>query len=362
MRRKRRASPSARCRARRSSRGRSRFPREARRGRRRRSGCSSGRRRTRACRRACRSRRVDVQAAARVVDPEQAARDDRARPAGAVAPRLRQPPVAEAPGRGAAVVRSEEPRDARAMPDRGRREEVGAGRRRDDLQLAAAMRRRAAHPLDRQHSDLPVLAALRDVARARARPARWSRGRRRPRSAPRCSSACSCRRARSHPAREAEHRVAPVGLAVPGRVACRDEQLSVRRVDDCAGATPDRGVARAAARRVDQSRCRLEQSEFHTCRSAPPRADDRDVALVGRRVADVAAGRRDHVPVREVERRRDLLARRQLRDRHAPRAVAVRDRRACRCCRRARPRRSTAGSGSATGVAVVICAEPAHDE
>ena len=48
-----------------------------------------------------------------------------------------------------------------------------------------------------------------------------------------------------------------------------------------------------------------------------------DVALVGRRVADVAAGRRDHEPVREVQRGRDLLALRQQRDRGRPDLASV---------------------------------------
>ena len=56
------------------------------------------------------------------------------------------------------------------------------------------------------------------------------------------------------------------------------------------------------------------------------RADDDDVSLVRRRVADVAAGRGDHVTAVEVERGGDLLELRQLRDRSAPDGMAGRDR------------------------------------
>ena len=50
----------------------------------------------------------------------------------------------------------------------------------------------------------------------------------------------------------------------------------------------------------------------------PGRRDERHVPLVRLRVADVPAGRRDHVPAVVVERRGDLLARREFRDRGAP--------------------------------------------
>ena len=52
--------------------------------------------------------------------------------------------------------------------------------------------------------------------------------------------------------REHEHAVAPVRAAVPGRVAGRHEEVARRRVDDRSRAAPDRGVARLAARRLDQ--------------------------------------------------------------------------------------------------------------
>ena len=56
------------------------------------------------------------------------------------------------------------------------------------------------------------------------------------------------------------------------------------------------------------------------------RADDDDVSLVRRRVADVTAGRGDHVTAVEVERGGDLLELRQLRDRSAPDGMTGRDR------------------------------------
>ena len=59
---------------------------------------------------------------------------------------------------------------------------------------------------------------------------------------------------------------------------------------------------------------------------AVPRGDDDDVALVRRRVADVAAGRGDHVPAVEVERGGDLLVARQLRDPAPPDCVTGLDR------------------------------------
>ena len=125
--------------------------------------------------------------------------------------------------------------------------------------------------------------------------------------------------------REPEQRVAPVRLAVERAVAGRDEQRAGLRLDDGAAASPDRGVAPGATARDDQLRVVGAERVPDVQQLAAARVDDGDVPLVRRLVADVAAGRREHVPVREVEGRRDLLARGQQRDRPAPQHVTVRD-------------------------------------
>ena len=111
-------------------------------------------------------RPVDAQpGAARVVDPEQAAGDNRARPAVPHSPDGMEPPLRERPRLRRAAIGREHPDALPTPPHRGRREEIRAGRGRDDLELVARVRRRAAQPREREEPDLSVLAALRDQVR-----------------------------------------------------------------------------------------------------------------------------------------------------------------------------------------------------
>ena len=54
------------------------------------------------------------------------------------------------------------------------------------------------------------------------------------------------------------------------------------------------------------------------------RIEHRDMTLVGRRIADVAGGRRNHVTTEDAERRGDLLPLGQARDGRAPNDAAIR--------------------------------------
>src|SRR5581483_10021397 len=94
---------------------------------------------------------------------------------------------------------------------------------------------------------------------------------------------------------EADDGVAEVRAAVPRRVPGRDEDLPVRLVDDGARAAEDRAVARAAARWFDQAVPVRAERVPDVQELAARGVEDRDVALVRRRIADVAARRRDHV-------------------------------------------------------------------
>ena len=227
------------------------------------------------------------------------------------------------PGGGAAVVGGEEPRRRAGAPHRRRGEQIGPRRRRHDLQLAALVRRRPVHARDGEHADVPVLPALREMARVEDdRRGRADVGIRsvelvgvRRRVVPE-HAACV--------GREAEHRVAPVRRPVPRCVAGGNEQIARRRVDDGAGAAPDRGVARVACARDEQAAAIRAERVPHVQQLAARTVDDGHVALIGRRVADVSAGGRDHVAVGVVQRGRDLLARSQPRDRGAPGGVAAR--------------------------------------
>src|SRR5207253_2499243 len=80
-------------------------------------------------------------------------------------PRDAEPAALEVVGRSAAVVAGEHP----ATPDGRGREEIGARWRRDRLQLAALVRRGAAHLGDAEEPDQAVLPALREIARAQDR-------------------------------------------------------------------------------------------------------------------------------------------------------------------------------------------------
>ena len=101
-------------------------------------------------------RRVDVEAAVRVVDVEQPACDDRTRARGVVAPDATQPAVLQTIG-----VRARERGDEdEVAPDGGRREESARGIERLQLasRLASTERAQVEHP---QHG---VLAALQGEA------------------------------------------------------------------------------------------------------------------------------------------------------------------------------------------------------
>ena len=125
--------------------------------------------------------------------------------------------------------------------------------------------------------------------------------------------------------REHERTVAPVRLPVVRRVAGRNDQIAVGRIDSGAVPRPDRRVTLVTAARDDQG--------VPVAAERVPDVDDlpgllghrHDVALVRRRVADVAAGRHDHEAARDVDRRGHLLVGRVERDRRRPQHLAVGD-------------------------------------
>ena len=117
--------------------------------------------------------------------------------------------------------------------------------------------------------------------------------------------------------RQLDDAVAEVRGPVVRRVAGRDEQVSAR-LDDGAGTAPDGRVARVARRRV-QDPAPVGAQRVPDRHDAPARAvDERDVALIRRRIAVIAAGRDDEVRPVEVERRRELLVRGVVRHRSRP--------------------------------------------
>ena len=118
--------------------------------------------------------------------------------------------------------------------------------------------------------------------------------------------------------REHEDAVAPVRPAVPLRVTRGNEEVAGRRLDDDARASPDRGVALRAGRRLDQLVPVATERVPDVDDPAGLRRDRDDVALIRRRVADVAAGPDQHQAARIVERRRDLFPLGELRDRDRP--------------------------------------------
>ena len=231
----------ARCRARRSSRGRSRCPRRRSRGRRRRSGSASARRRigstvtscpTSACRRGCRR--------------SPGRRAGRRRSPGSL-PLVpfdhaccRWPPRScHASVPAPSATKTQVPFQTAGAEKRS----VAPGRR-----LCLQQLQRAA---SRAGSSLPVLAALHEVAAREQRRARSSRGR------GRCAFSSSWLAGVQWPTharrigRQHDHAVAEVRPAVVGRVAGGDEQVAGCGIDDGARARPDRRVARAARRRLD---------------------------------------------------------------------------------------------------------------
>ena len=186
------------------------------------------------------------------------------------------------------------------------------------------MRPGTAQPREREEPDPPVLAALRDELR------RQVDGRR---GAEVLVAVVQFLRVRRRVVadelrlrREDDHGVAPVGVAVPGRIARRHEELAAARDDDRARASPDRRVARRAPRRHEEMVRAGAERVPDVQEPAVPGGDDDYVPLVGRCVADVAAGRGDDVPAGEVERGGDLLARGQLRDQAPPAGVTGRNR------------------------------------
>src|SRR6476660_9089844 len=107
-------------------------------------------------------------------------------------------------------------------------------------------------------------------------------------------------------------------MTVQRPVAGGPEERAAAGDDDRAGAAPDRRVARGAPRRVDESAMSGAEGVPDVQQPAVLRPHHDDVSLVRRSVADVAAGRGDHLTAVEVERGSDLLELRQLRDRSAP--------------------------------------------
>ena len=190
-----------------------------------------------------------------------------------------------------------------------------AGSREDDRSARApgpsAARRRSSaftpgSAMQLQQPQHAVLAALHGVAARRAAPALVE-----PRST---SLRVQLRLVRRRPVREQprrvgrqdEHAVAPVGATVE-RARCR----SRRRGRRCR----DRPRRRSATRSPSRSRSQVDGLDDlvpvgaervpDVRRSRPVRRIERDdVALVRRRVADVAVGRREHEAAREVQRRR----------------------------------------------------------
>src|SRR5206468_3423743 len=98
------------------------------------------------------------------------------------------------------------------------------------------------------------------------------------------------------------------------------------RHDDDAGARPDRRAALGAAARADERVAVAAQRVPDVDEPAGARVQGGDVSLVRRRVADVAARRREHEAAREVERRAELLARGKHGDRARPDLAAGRQR------------------------------------
>ena len=95
-------------------------------------------------------------------------------------------------------------------------------------------------------------------------------------------------------------------------------------VDDGPGAPPDPGAALRTRARLDQALPVAAERVPDVHELAGRAVDGGHVPLVGRRVADVAAGRRDDQPAVHVERGAELLVGRVTRDRDAPQHAAGR--------------------------------------
>ena len=163
----------------------------------------------------------------------------------------------------------------------------------------------ALHRGEREEADQPVLAALRDEVRREVHRRRGAEVEVVGRTASRCSSACSCRAA-SPPSARARSPRRPSSCPVPRRVAARDEEVPAARHDDRAGRAPRSPASLARHDDGTRSRVPVRAERVPDVEELPAGRDHRDVPLVRRPVAE-AARRRDHVSVREVERRRDLL-------------------------------------------------------
>src|SRR5205085_7499386 len=105
-------------------------------------------------------RPAQTQAAVRVVDVEQAARDDRARSCRGLLPGKLETAAAQRPPARRAAGRDEEPRLPARPPDGGRREEAVAERERLELAALPAGPRRAVQAREAEQAQPGILAAL----------------------------------------------------------------------------------------------------------------------------------------------------------------------------------------------------------
>ena len=195
---------------------------------------------------------VDVElAGVDVVDPEQAAGDDRARAVPGDAPAQMQAPAAQDVGGGAAAAGHEH----RAARDGRCAEELRPGRCVDPLELAAGGRngRADARPSRRASASRRRIPSLPPVT---ARPPGSRAGALEPRSVSVASSwACSsgCRPGAGGGWRRRARARCRRSRSVRRRARCRSRPAGAgARLDDGAGAGPDRRVAGGAGRRDEE--------------------------------------------------------------------------------------------------------------
>ncbi len=258
-----------------------------------------------------RARAVDLDAPRReVVDVEEAARHHGARAGVGVLPGPQQAAAAEHVGGGSGFVGDEHGRVGAVAPHGRRREQLRAAWNLQALDFAAEAVRAAVSAAveggELEHAEDPVLARYRHAVAAE------QRRRARPEVGVRRVQVCLVGRGErlAQPQsrhRQLEHAVAEVGAAVPRRVTRRYEQPLTAGLDHGAAAGEDRGVARRAGGRLDQA-VTVRAQRVEDRGDVPGAAvDQHDVALVGRRVAEVAAGRGEEVGAVDVQCRRELL-------------------------------------------------------
>src|SRR5439155_6407695 len=188
---------------------------------------------------------VDRERPARVVDPEEPARDDRARAGGGIFPLSCKAATREYVPGGTRTIGDEEPRAPGVSPDGGRREETLAAGGRNRLQLAAGRRSRrtivAVQLREAEHAEDTVLAAL------HGEPVSEERGRGAAEVGVaavevRLIGRCPVLEEPGGVGREEQHAVAPGAHAVEESVSRGDEQVAGGRIDHHARARPDGGA------------------------------------------------------------------------------------------------------------------------